>query len=44
VAELRRLPRQRLSAAALVEQYRAIPRVDPAVLRADVDAVIDQSL
>jgi antitoxin (DNA-binding transcriptional repressor) of toxin-antitoxin stability system len=44
VAELRQLPRRRLSAAALIEQYRSLPRVDPDRLRADIDATIDQSL
>jgi prevent-host-death family protein len=44
VAELRPLLRRRLSAAALVEQFRTVPPVDPERLRADVDAVIHQSL
>jgi prevent-host-death family protein len=44
VAELRPLPRRRLGAAALIERFRALPPVDPERLRADVDAVIDQSL
>ena len=44
VAELRPLPRRRLGAAALVERFRRLPPVDPDRLRADVDAVIDQSL
>jgi prevent-host-death family protein len=44
VAELRPLPRRRLGAATLVEQFRALPPVDPDRLRADVDGLIDQSL
>ena len=44
VAELRPLPRPRLGAAALIERFRRLPSVDPDRLRADVDAVIDQSL
>jgi prevent-host-death family protein len=44
VAELRPLPRRRANAAALIEQFRALPPVDPDRLRADVDALIDQAL
>ncbi len=44
VAELRPLPRRRLSAEALVEQFRHLPPMDPELLRADIDAIIDQSL
>ncbi len=44
VAELRPLPRRRLSAGALVEAFRGLPPVDPVRLRADLDAIIDQSL
>ena len=44
VAELRPLPRQPLSAAALVEQFRHLPPLDADRLRADVDAFLDQSL
>jgi antitoxin (DNA-binding transcriptional repressor) of toxin-antitoxin stability system len=44
VAELRQLPRRRLSAVALIERYQLLPRVDADQLRADVDATIDQSL
>ncbi len=44
VAELRPLPRRRLSGAALVKQFRALPPVDPRRLRADIDAILDQSL
>ena len=44
VAELRPLPRQPLSAAAVVEQFRHLPPLDADRLRADVDAFLDQSL
>ena len=44
VAELRPLPRRRLGARALIEQFRALPPVDADRLRADVDALVDQSL
>ena len=44
VAELRPLPRPRVAAAALVEQIRKLPPVDPLRLRADIDSVVDQSL
>lgn len=44
VAELRPLPKRPLSAHALVSLFRALPPVDPARLRADVDDVLDQSL
>jgi prevent-host-death family protein len=44
VAELRPLPRRRLSAGVLIERFRALPPVDAGRLRADIDAVIDQSL
>lgn len=44
VAELR--PRRRASrpTADLIASRRRLPRVDPAALRADLDAVIDSSL
>jgi prevent-host-death family protein len=44
VAELSPLPRQRLVAGAVIERFRALPRVDAGRFRADVDALIDQSL
>jgi len=44
VAELRPLPRRRLTAEALIEQFRNLPPMDPERLRADIDAIIDQSL
>jgi len=44
VAELRPLPRRRLGARLLVERFRTLPPVDAGQLRADIDAVVDQSL
>ena len=44
VAELRPLPRARLTASALIERFRHLPAVDPVRLRADVDAAVDQTL
>ncbi len=44
VAELRPLPRQRLSAAALIARFKNLPPIDPRRLREDLDAAIDQSL
>lgn len=44
VAELRPLPQRRLTAAVLIEQFRGLPAVDPVRFRADIDAVVDQSL
>lgn len=44
VAELRPVPGGRLSAAAVIERFRRLPPLDPALLRADVDAVADQAL
>jgi prevent-host-death family protein len=44
VAELRPLPRTRLTAATMIELFRKLPPVDPERFRADIDAVVDQSL
>lgn len=44
VAELRPLPRQPLTATALVHRFRHLPPIDATRLRTDVDAVVDQSL
>lgn len=44
VAELRPLPRRPLGLEALLERFAHLPDIDPGRLRADVDAVIDQSL
>jgi prevent-host-death family protein len=44
VAELRPLPRRPLPAASLLERWRALPAVDPARLRADIDDLLDPAL
>ena len=44
VAELRPLPRPRLNAAALLARWRAVPLVDAAAMRADIDSVLDPEL
>lgn len=44
VAELRPLPRQRVTAAVLIDRFKRLPPVNPAQFRADVDAAVDQSL
>lgn len=44
VAELIPIRRRPLSAKALVELFRGDPPMDPDELRADIDAIIDQSL
>lgn len=44
VAELRALPRPRLAAAAIIERFTRLPPIDPDRFRADVDAVLDQTL
>ncbi len=44
VAELRPIPRPRVTAEALVARWRRLPAVDPATFRSDVDAVLDPSL
>ena len=44
VAELVPIGRPRLRTAELVARARALPRVDPVRLRADIDAVVDQRL
>ncbi len=44
VAELRPLQRQPMTSIALIERFKRLPSVDPVDFRADVDAVIDQSL
>ena len=44
VAELRPLRRRSLSRAELVARFRGLPPMDPAALRRDVDAAVDQSL
>ena len=44
VAELRPLPHAVLDAATLLRRWRHLPAVEPAALRADIDAVLDQTL
>lgn len=44
VAELRPLGKEPLSAAALIDRRRRLPRLDPGRLRDDIDAVLDPSL
>ncbi len=44
VAELRPLPQRGLDAGTLLARWRHVPTVDPAGLRADLDAVVDPSL
>ncbi|MGH8897659.1 MAG: type II toxin-antitoxin system Phd/YefM family antitoxin [Egibacteraceae bacterium] len=44
VAQLRPVPRPSLSASTLLANRRRLPHVDPAALRADIDAIIDPSL
>lgn len=44
VARLEPIGRAPLTAAALLVRFRRLPRMDPERLRADVDAVVDQSL
>ncbi|MGH2910673.1 MAG: type II toxin-antitoxin system Phd/YefM family antitoxin [Solirubrobacteraceae bacterium] len=44
VAELRGLPASGLSAEGLISRWRRLPPMDPARLRADIDALVDQSL
>ncbi|MGH3305557.1 MAG: type II toxin-antitoxin system Phd/YefM family antitoxin [Streptosporangiaceae bacterium] len=44
VAELRPLPRRPLLAGRLLQRWRALPAVDPAKLRADMDEILDPGL
>ena len=44
VAELRPVPRAPLGAAAMIERWRRLPRVDPATFRRDVDDALDARL
>ena len=44
VAELRPLPGRRLGARLLIERFRTLPPIDVGQLRADIDAVVEQSL
>jgi prevent-host-death family protein len=44
VAELRPVARPPLTAESLLDRWRAVPAVDAAALRADVDELLDASL
>ena len=44
VAELRPLPRRPLQGRLLLERWRALPAIDPAKLRADIDEILDPGL
>ena len=44
VARLEPMARGRLTAAALTDRFRRLPRVDPQRLRADIDTVVNQRL
>lgn len=44
VAELRPASRSPLTASSLLARWRGLPAVDPATVRADIDATIDSSL
>ncbi len=44
VAELRPLRRPPVPAAVLLKRWRALPRVDAAKLKADIDRLLDGSL
>jgi prevent-host-death family protein len=44
IAELRPLLRRPLPAGVLVKRWRALPRVDAAKLKADIDHLLDGSL
>jgi prevent-host-death family protein len=44
VAELRPLPRRGLDATTLLGRWQHVPRVDPVLLRRDLDDILDASL
>lgn len=44
VAELRPVRRRGLVPSELIARARLLPRIDPDLLRHDIDAVVDQSL
>lgn len=44
VAELRPLARKATATSALLPRWRRLPHVDPDLLRADLDAVVDTGL
>jgi hypothetical protein len=41
---LRALPQTALSAETLLDRWRRLPRLDPVVLRRDIDQALDSSL
>lgn len=44
IAELRPLPRRSASAVELIQRRKWLPRVDPDMLRRDIDTVIGPTL
>jgi antitoxin (DNA-binding transcriptional repressor) of toxin-antitoxin stability system len=44
VAELRPIPRRSAGPVELIERRKGLPRVDPDVLRRDIDTVFDATL
>ena len=44
IAELRPLARRPMPAATLLSRWRRLPAIDAAMLRADIDEVLDASL
>ena len=44
VAEVHALPREPLTTRELIERRQALPPLDPARLRADIDELLDTSL
>ncbi|MGC2376941.1 MAG: type II toxin-antitoxin system prevent-host-death family antitoxin [Mycobacterium sp.] len=44
VAELRPLPRRSARPVELIERRKGLPRVDPDLLRRDIDTAIDSTL
>jgi prevent-host-death family protein len=44
IAELRPLPGRAVPAETLLQRWHGLPAVDPAALRADIDAAVNASL
>ena len=44
VAELRPVRRRPTPASVLIERWSKLPQIDPDLLRADIDAILDPSL
>lgn len=44
VAQLTAVPPPPLPAEVLLQRRRSLPKVDPVLLRSDIDAVVDQTL